>query len=45
MYVGEISEKPEFFQKPDYYYNYNYNVENGFDFVIHRNVIIYKPEN
>ena len=43
MYVFEITENPKYFEKPDYNNNHNNNVEDVFDFMVHRDIIIDKP--
>jgi hypothetical protein len=44
MYVLQITEKAKYFQQPYDHYNYSDDVEDVFDFTIHRNVVVYKPE-
>jgi hypothetical protein len=42
MYILQVTEKPEYLEKPDDYNNHNNNVENVFYFAIHWDVIIDK---
>ena len=44
MYILEETENPEYLEEPNNYNNHNNDVENVFDFVIHRDIIIDKPE-
>jgi|WetSurMetagenome_2_1015567.scaffolds.fasta_scaffold110845_2 hypothetical protein len=44
MYIHQVTEKSEYFQKPDDYYNYNYKVEYFFERALHRDITIYNPE-
>jgi hypothetical protein len=43
--IRQVSENPEYLEKPDNYNNHDHNVEDGFDFVIHRDVSVDKPQN
>ena len=43
MKILQVSEKSKYLKKPDNNNNYNHNVEDIFDFMIHRDVIIDKP--
>lgn len=43
MNILQVTEKAEYFQKPDNKHNNNYDIKDVFDFTIHRNVIIDKP--
>ena len=44
MNVHQIAEHPENFEKPDNNNDNDNNIQDGLDFVIHRNVSINKPE-
>jgi hypothetical protein len=41
--IRQVSENPEYLEKPNDYDNHDHNIENGFDFVIHGNVGIDQP--
>lgn len=41
--IHQWIEQSEYFEKPNNDHNYNDNVEDSFDFSIHRNVIIDEP--
>jgi hypothetical protein len=43
MDIRQVSENPEYLEKPDDYDNHDYNIENGFDFVIHGDISINQP--
>lgn len=45
MYIRQVRENPEYLEKPDDNNNHNHNIEDGFDFVIHGDVSIDKPQN
>jgi hypothetical protein len=44
MYIRQITEKAEYLQKPNDYYNHYYNVENSFNCAVHRDVCIDNPQ-
>ena len=44
MYILKINEYPEYFQEPYNYNNHNNNVKDVFNFMVHRDIIINKPE-
>jgi hypothetical protein len=41
--VHQVSYNPEYFKEPNDNYNHNHNIEDGFDFMIHRDVGVDKP--
>lgn len=43
MYILQETEKAKYLQKPNDNNNYNDNIEDTFDFTIHRDVIIDEP--
>jgi hypothetical protein len=43
--VFKRTQKPEHLQQPDNNHNHNHHIEDVFDLAIHRDVIVYKPEN
>jgi hypothetical protein len=44
MHIGDIMHKSKYFEKPNNHRNYNYDVEDGFDFSVHGDVRINKPK-
>ena len=44
MYILEEIENPEYLEEPNNDNNHNYDIENVFDFMVHRDIIIDKPE-
>jgi hypothetical protein len=44
MYIRHVSEKPKYLEQPYDQYNYNHNVENLFDFVVHGDECIDDPQ-
>jgi hypothetical protein len=42
--VGDVGEQPEYFQKPDNDDDYNHDIQDGFDLMIHGNVCVDKPK-
>ena len=44
MDIHQKAENPKYFKQPHNQYNYNNYVEDIFDFTIHRNVVVYKPD-
>jgi hypothetical protein len=43
MYIRQVSENPKYLEKPNDYDNHDHNIEDGFDFGIHGNIIIDQP--
>jgi hypothetical protein len=43
MNIGQRIEKPKYFEKPNDDNYYDHNVENSFDFSIHRDISIDEP--
>jgi hypothetical protein len=43
MDIRKVGEKPEYLKKPDDNYDHNHNVDDPFDFHIHRDVGVDKP--
>jgi len=41
--IGQIAKKPEYLEKPNNSNNYNYNIEDVFNLMIHRDVCIDNP--
>jgi hypothetical protein len=37
-------EKPKDFEEPNHYDDHDHNIQDGFNFTIHRNVGVYKPQ-
>jgi hypothetical protein len=44
MYTPEVTENPEYLEKPDNNNNHNNDVEYVFDLTIHWDIIIDKPK-
>lgn len=44
MNILKVIEKSEDFYQPDYHNNHYNNVEDSPDFTIHRDIVVYKPE-
>jgi hypothetical protein len=44
IYATKRVEHPKYFEEPNNYSNYNHYIKNGFNFMIHRDIIINKPE-
>ena len=44
MNVRQVTEKSKYFQKPNDYDNYNYNVEDSFKRALHWDITIYNPQ-
>jgi hypothetical protein len=44
MYIGQVTEKTKYLQKPNNYNNHNYNVENSFQSALHGYVIVDNPK-
>ena len=45
MKISQITEKTEDLKQPYDKYDYNNDIQNTFNFPVHRNVIIYKIKN
>ena len=45
MHASQRIEKTKWLQQPNDNYNHNNDIEDAFDFAIHWNVGIHKPEN
>jgi predicted glycosyltransferase len=45
MILHQVSDNPKYFEKPDDYNDYDHNIKDGFDFMIHGDISVYKPQN